>query len=523
MRRKIYVCCLRLVQIITLLLAGILLISGVLVTCFSTDMVSQKVLTRWDNLFLTLPATALFTLILFAVSAGLSKAPRQIVSRIMHLFILCWFVFACGMLILFGKSVPAGDAYSIYSIAQSLAAGDTSVIQPTGSYLSYYPHQIGLVAFWEILIRLWNLTHIDQHAYHFIKIVYLLLGAAAVFLQAKTVHMLWKDERTDYIFLLLEGANLPLLMYTSFLYGEIPSFAALSAFFYFVSQLLSTESSSKNQKKHRLLLGFGCLLSLTLSVMLRKNSLIFVIAAVLVLSIWGIHQKRPRLVLLAALCAACAIAVIPCIQKIYEYRADSYLSSGVPAAAFLAMGMQESSRANGWYNGFNFNTYHESGLHTETAVAVSQAEIMERLNYFKENPGYAVIFYLQKFLSQWADGTYACRQASLATFGGRADFFVSLYEGEHSRFVIEYCNIFQNIIYLGAFCFCLVTFRTKKQELPVYLGLVGVLGGFLFHMIWEANARYIFLYGLVLLPYAAKGLSLLSNWRAARQSPAREG
>ena len=178
------------------------------------------------------------------------------------------------------------------------------------------------------------------------------------------------------------------------------------------------------------------------------------------------------------------------------------------------MGMQESPRANGWYNGFNFTTYQNAGLNSNLTNIISRQAISERLQVFTEQPGYAVSFYLHKHLSQWADGTYASRQATLATYGGRSDFFVSLYEGDFSRYYISYCNAYQNILYLGALiCFCtLIKYDTKKKRsssLISYLCFIAVLGGFLFHIIWEANSRYIFLYSLLLLPYTACGINTL--------------
>ena len=192
--------------------------------------------------------------------------------------------------------------------------------------------------------------------------------------------------------------------------------------------------------------------------------------------------------------------------------------------SYFAMGMQESSRAEGWYNGFNFNTYQETGMDTEATNEISRQAIQERLTYFRQNPGYTVKFYWKKFLSQWCDGTYASRQATLATFGGRREFFVQLYEGEYSSYYIAFCNLFQNLLYLGSAAFvisALVSGRDKKRsqpyfsQLPVYLCLIGVIGGFLFHMIWEANARYILPYSLLLMPYAARGIS-----RALQQTAA---
>jgi len=564
---KLHAFCLRFVQIISLLLTGVLLISGVLLTCYSTDMETQKVLTKWDNLLFTLPATTLLCLLLFLVAAQICQGPKvsrlsgsrlaaswklksscTFAHRLLRLFVLCWCVTMGIVLILFGKTVPAADAWSVYSIAEHLASGDTSVIHPTDSYLSYYPQQIGLVAFYEPLIRIWKLTRLDLQAYHFIKVIYVLLGCVIILFQEKIVHALWKDERTDCLYLLLAGANCPLLMYTSFVYGEIPSFAAISVGFYLLILLLTKKDIPEQKKavpisRSSLLLALGSLFFVTLSVLLRKNSLIFVIGAVLVILLEGLcHQKRPAMLLLTALYIACALAILPCVQKFYENRSGSTIASGVPAITYFAMGMQEASRANGWYNGFNFNTYHDTGMDTAATTAISREAIRERLAYFQKEPRYALRFYLQKYLSQWADGTYACRQATLATFGGRSDFFVSLYEGSYSQFLISYCNLYQNILYLGAFWFCFTPlFRQKcskpagtpqqapeaisdfppapkaacprspfeSDALPAYLGLICALGGFLFHMLWEGNSRYILLYGLAILPCAARGLSEL--------------
>ena len=565
--KKIYQFCLHSVRLLMLLFTGMLLVCGFLLTCFSTNMETQEVLTKWDNPFLSFLGTILIGLIFLFFAAYTSGkniafsthfATHHSRQRLLRLFVLCWCVLWGILQILFSKTVPAADAYSVYDIAQSLAAGDTTVIHPTDSYLSYYPQQIGLAAFWEVLMRIWNLTPIDQHAYHFMKIIYILLGCVIILFQEKTVHILWQDERTDCLYLLLAGANCPFLMYTSFLYGEIPSFAAISIGFYLLFRLLTDKTTPRNAW----CLAAGSLIFLTLSVMLRKNSLIYIIAVVLVLLCTACIQQTKRTILLLLACAylICALTILPGVQKLYEYRSGNTISSGVPATSYFAMGMQESSRANGWYNGFNFNTYQDTGMNRAATTAISREAIRERLSYFKEHPGYTVRFYAGKFLSQWMDGTYACRQATLATFGGRSPFFTSLYEGTYSKYLIAYCNIYQNILYLGAFWFCLTSLGRKRaahsiassygitsshdiklcheikshpghdsiasnpadepnslpssaptsSELFVFLGLIGVFGGFLFHMIWEGNSRYIFLYGLTLLPYTARGLQLLA-------------
>ena len=202
------------------------------------------------------------------------------------------------------------------------------------------------------------------------------------------------------------------------------------------------------------------------------------------------------------------------------------------------MGMQESSRGCGWYNGFNIDTYDAAGMNSDAANAISRAAINERIAYFREHPGYAVNFYLHKHLSQWADGTYASRQATLATYGGRSDFLKEVYEGSLASAYIEWGNAWQNVLYLGMLLFCIATVRKRRPGngsanaaanddfrfrnicLYTYAGLIAVLGGFLFHTIWEANSRYIFVYSLLLMPYCAAGihdgLVRLAAWRSNR-------
>lgn len=511
---KIYNFAFTFIRILSVIFTGMLFVSAFFSTCYALDMTSQKVLTRWDNPILSVIGMAVFGAVLFALISFFSKNAKKRI-KILLLLALAWCLMAGAALILFSKTVPAADAMSVYSIAECLARNDTSVIHPFESYLSYYPQQVGLVAFFEILIRFWNLLPIGLPAYHMIKCLYVILACVCVVLGYMIVHLLWNNERKDVCYIALAAFNFPFIMYTSFVYGEIPSYTALLAGIYFLLRLLRTAT---RQSMPDFLLS---LLFFTLSVFLRKNSLIVIIAVVIVALLQAVRDKRAMLAIFACLCAILSVTVLPLTQKYYEHRSGNSISSGVTATSYFAMGMQESSRGNGWYNGFNFDTYQISGMNSEIADAISREAISERVEYFKENPGYALSFYLHKYLSQWADGTYASRQATLATFGGRRAFWDSVYTGRYSVIYIEYCNIYQNILYFGILVFSAKELRrhhkakrhadlsTRKPlaELPLYIGLIAVFGGFLFHTIWEANSRYIFLYGMLLMPYAASGLT----------------
>lgn len=507
-RSKIYDFSCNFIRILSLVFVGLLFVSGFLFTCYARDMTSQQVLTRVDNPLWNILGAAVF-MAPCLLCCRLAR-PKPVMSRrILLALVFGWIILLGGLLILFGRSAPAADAWSVYSAAQSLAAGDASVIHPTDSYLSYYPQQVGLMAFWELLIRIWNLFGVDLEAYHFIKCLYVVLTCFIVYYQYAAVHLLWEDDGADCLYLILAGANLPLVMYSSFVYGEIPSFAALSAGVYYLLKLLKADPQGV---KRRLLLGGASCVLLIAAVFLRKNSLVILIAVLLSVLLESAKTGRKGLLVFAALCAAGSLAVLPATRKIYELRAGNTLRSGVPAMSYFAMGMQESSRGNGWYNGYNFNTYQETGMDAQATADLSRRFMEERCGYFLQHPDYAADFYFRKFLSQWTDGTYASRQATLATLGERHPAVKSLYAGNVSEFYIGYCNLYQNLLYLCCVIYALAALLYRKdRSFYPWIGLIGAFGGFLFHMIWEANARYIFLYGLLLVPYAARGMSLLSN------------
>lgn len=512
--QKLYTFSCSFVQIFFLLLAGLLFLGGFLFTCYCSDMNTMAVETRWDNplwnlLWIALSLGFMVTLSGIAYRARLRTEKFPDPCDLLTVIVLLWCLAFGGLLILFGRSAPAADSMTVYSMAEELASGQYLAIHPTDSYLSYYPHQVGLTAFFEILIRIYRLLPVNLAPYHFIKCIYVLLACSTVLSLRGITRILWADRRAEFFYLLMAGANLPFLMYTSYVYGEIPSFAAVCAGLCFLLRLLCQRPSTR---KRCIGDALASLLFLTLGVMLRKNNLIVIIAVLIVTTLQWLRQRRKALLVYGLLCALCSLSVLPLVKKSYELRADNRLSSGVPAISYLAMGMQEAPCANGWYNGFNFNTYHDSGLDTAKTVEISQKAIRDRLEYFRAHPGYTADFYIRKHLSQWADGTYTCRQVTLNTFGARSPFLVSLYEGEYSRFFIGFANIYQNILYFGVLVFCIASLRKPyRNGLPEALGLIGAIGGFLFHIFWEASSRYVLLYSLLLMPYCARGISLLAG------------
>ena len=66
---------------------------------------------------------------------------------------------------------------------------------------------------------------------------------------------------------------------------------------------------------------------------------------------------------------------------------------------------------------------------------------------------------------------------------------------------------YQFLIYCGVLIYLIFELFDTKNVSPIedYIGIVTILGGFLFSIIWEAKARYMFPYFVLMLPYAMLG------------------
>ena len=79
-------------------------------------------------------------------------------------------------------------------------------------------------------------------------------------------------------------------------------------------------------------------------------------------------------------------------------------------------------------------------------------------------------------------------------------------------------DVYQQAMYALACVGMVRTFRRRADPAQLLLPLC-VLGGFLYHMLFEAKSQYIYVYAFMLLPLAAQGLAAVmrcAGWLARR-------
>lgn len=414
----------------------------------------------------------------------------------------------CAWWIVNSANMPQSDAKSIYDIAYRAANHDLLPIAPTGSYMSLWPFQSGLVLFMEIIFRL--IPSADEMT---VQWIYLPLMALSLISAYMVVRRMFSTVRTRVIWCIFMSICFPYYFHINNMYGEIPSIAM--AFF----TLWMLLDYLKCQKK--VCLGLASL-GLAAAVAVKTNMVIFAIAIILVLLVLFLTKPQKQYIMIAAflIVSVAAGEILP--RSCYEIRAKNTMGEGVPAISFIAMGLQWSEgREPGGWNGYHSDLYINCGYDAEVAAQISGESVKDSVRYMIKNPSYTALFFYKKTVAQWAREDCMCLYETLDFYGERTESAWDIYTGGAKDKFMGIMEVYQSLVYVGAACFCFFGIAHWKKRKKGEKGgetcpaqnmilLVTFIGGFLFSLIWEAGARYALPYFVMLLPYAADGLAELS-------------
>lgn len=490
------------VSIIAVSCIGILIFS--VLTCYSAFYTQYYILSEEENILCKKDNWAGNIVCMLICTAMFYVLWKYVLERIhnekwkMRIFLAIVLIYiggVCVLRIFITRSVPNADPAMVYWAARYFSIGTYDFMGPEG-YLNLYPQQYGLIALYEMLFRIFR-----QNSYKLIQCMNACCIVAAVFAGYHITNSWFENKRINFYYLLLVSGCLPLFMYTTFVYGDIPAIT-LALFMVWMFTLYC-------KKRHRLYLLSGVVFGVS-AVLLKKNMLVVFIAVTIIMAIYACKEKCYAGFLLCLVMFIAAGAADFGIKQIYEKRSGYEVGEGIPTILWIAMGMQESKCGSGFYNAYNERTYIEAGYDGERASLMAYESINERLAAFAAKPGQAVNFYARKFLSQWNVPSYQCFLESLTFEKEPSGFLKSLYFGRLYEKVLTIMDRYQFIIYAGCLLFAVCK---RKKEYPVYVYILwtSIIGGVLFSLIWEAAGRYILPYFVFMIPYAAAGIYFLQE------------
>lgn len=384
--------------------------------------------------------------------------------------------------------MPVWDQLQVYMDAMDFKAGNFTDM--TG-YIYMWPQQYGLTFLYEIFLAFGG-------GYRLLQYINVLMVMCIVWCVYRLVEELFGDERASLYVIMGNFLFLPMWIYVNFVYGEL-----LSIGFSMLGILLAVRWCHGYKNKDALL----SLLSLSVAVLARLNVLVVLIAVCITMLVHSLEQRSVKKLVMAVLVILIPLGAIGAMRWSYEMRSGIQIKGGIPPSMHVAMGMQRSSGGAGVYNGYNDSVFRrQAQSDEEMANEIAMTYIRERLQEFQADTAMARDFYKEKIQEQWNEPTF-CSLVMTATFEEPPTGMVGkLYYGSWQQRYRDFMNRYVTILYLGVILYCVIGLL-RRADILQCLMLIGVIGGFLFSILWEAKSRYVLPYIILLIPYMALGFS----------------
>lgn len=375
----------------------------------------------------------------------------------------------------------AFDTKSVYESARSLVNGDYSVIDSV-SYIGVFSNNFGIFTVYYLFLYIFGDTIAVLKYMRLFNLIFCIAGYVYLY---KITDILYKNNRINlYLLLIFLGFN-HLLFYSSFLYTNTLAYCfAIISIYYFIYYL---------KLNKRLWLSF---IFIILAVFVRMNSLIILIAEIIILSIKALNEKK-LLSIILVLVFVLGLFIPKLLVKYYEHKYQVVYNHQLPNKLYLYYGLNYTYDTPGGYFP-DFTELLEEYDHDIHAVDnYGNYYLNDTLNYFKNNPLECFNFYIRKFISGWCDPNY--------------DVFCNVFN--ESSVLEEYRPIMNDIYdgFLSSMAIGLLIYVIKKRKSIDYdfILVLSLVGGFIFHFFWEIKAIYTYQYILLLLPLSAYGLDTL--------------
>ena len=397
---------------------------------------------------------------------------------------------------------PSSDPGKVFDIAMQWRRGNFSSFAE-GGYLFRYPFQSGIVLFYYFLSFFFGVGN-----YVAIQMVNVIALSCIYYTLSKLAGIFWPETKgislTVFATFLLWPA---LFFYITYMYGTLPGLACSLAALYCAVKYIYT-------KKYHY--AFLSSFLIGIATVLKTNCMIFLVAIIcfLIYEVLDsiINHKIPLKRVLASLgfifllCFgvwASNRAVNRCVENLSGHE----MPEGEVMVSWIVMGLSPDAAVGpGGYTGYIGHVFVKYNYDAEKITEASVAKIQTALQEMSEDwPNVGIPFFAKKTAFQWNDPTFI----SMDRMRGRISAFdlpsavQSIIDGNLSVWMSVYLNYLQTLIWLGVLIY-LVKNRKSKNIYELF-GIVVFLGGFIFHMAWEASASYTVPYFVVIIPYAVKG------------------
>lgn len=424
-----------------------------------------------------------------------------------------WIILAIVIYMLWIILVPSwgcADSHRCMESAERLLQGDYSswkhvpfsygLSEGATGYAYTYPSQNGLILYMAVLCFVFGDAAFA--AFQILNVFFFVLGVVSL-------HNLERNEEKNrrlglFLWMLF---CLPVSFYILFVYGTMPGFG-LSCFAMYRLVRYVKEDRGKD-------FWIGALAAVA-AVLLKSNYLIVLTALFLYLSSSGVFKKKLSLILASVLLILVYVIASRGMKMGISHVTGYEVSGGAPMIAWVEMGLQEGSRGSGWYNGYQVGLFEQADGDSELVSEWVREDLKNTLSEMAVNPDKTANFFLKKFASIWAEPTF--QSLWIQEMGNSSWPETSMpwqllkEEGFLNKIYVFMTNLMQTFVYAMS-CIWIIwgmsdrnLYFKKETRWDMLLPGIIFIGGFLFHLFWEAKGQYTVVYFMLLLPYAYRGL-----------------
>ncbi len=431
--------------------------------------------------------SAFFLLIIISVLFVLTFLKRYLEKiKEQYLFIAFSIIYvAMGIYLFYNVDSPLrADPLMVSQAAKDMLAGEYPMFEK-GGYMHQYPHQIGLMLYDALLY-----CFCENVIINFFANLALVIGIN--YLSYKISDLIFENRLVNQITIIMSFAFLPQFFFTLFAYGNIPGF------FFILFAFYHTIRFSKNHS----IVSLICIVSgACFSVMLRKNFIIGVAAILIYLALNMLKNFSIKHIILSI----CIIISMILPLKILPLAFIGE-SSGMPSVLWLAMGtdIDNNVRAAGWYDDSNNEIFIESNYDAELAKEKGMEKLHQNAKKMLNDPLRTGKFFINKTISQWCNPLYQslwvgplknCNQNTYTPL------LTSLYTGGDEEKALSNLSKIYMIAFFGLALIFVIRYHKKYEGWELFFLML--IGGFLFHTIWEGKSQYVYSYFFSLVPFAA--------------------
>lgn len=451
-----------------------------------------------DTFWMHIIVICIFILLMYLIVYWLKPIGKGKININQISLRICIVYFTIGtLLILFTQFHPVSDSAKILEIAEQFEIGNYTEFRMNEGYLWRYPDQLGIIFFYYIITLMFG-------NYNYLAIQFINLFAATIMgiISQKVSNMLWGENWFRAIGVeALYFVFSPLLFYVTYVYGTI-----LGVCF----SMLAIYMEIKFLKKRKLLNSLYSAIFIGLAVVFKTNSMIMFVAMFIFLVYDLIMEKEKKKTAIGiVILLSVQIFFTQGIQMFISNKSGMEISKGMPKLAWVAMGLQENRLAPGTWNGYSVSLYEEANYNYEKANDLALESIKNSVKGMWEDKSQAVLFFGKKMAFQWNDPFWGMNEMIR---GRRSDIHIASFvdkiiNGKINYFMWFYLNFLQTIILMGGMFYILLCRTKEPRENSIMF--VSFLGGFIFHIFWEAKREYVLPYFLMIFPYSVQGYFLV--------------